>query len=102
MIFGIVTEKTSKVLKKKKVKESKDKDAGGYWRNEVDSYIGADKIEIPHKSLKEKDICTACGKGKLYSLEPTTVVRVTGNAPLSAKVYKMARLRCNLCSQVFT
>jgi hypothetical protein len=103
MLFGTVTEKTRKVLKEKKAKEEAEKkEAKGHGRNGVDTYIGADKIEIPHQSLKEKDRCPACGKGKLYSLEPTTVVRVTGNAPIAGKVYEMARLRCNLCGQVFT
>jgi transposase len=103
LLFGKVNEKTSKVLKEKKDKQGAEKKKKeGHGRNGVGSYIGADKIEIPHKSLKEKDRCPACGKGKLYSLEPTTVVRVTGQAPLAAKVYEMARLRCNLCGQVFT
>lgn len=103
LLFGKVNEKTQKVLKEKKDRqEAAGKETGGHGRNGVDSYIGADKVEIPHKSLKEKDRCPACGKGKLYSLEPTTVVRVTGQAPLAAKVYEMARLRCNLCGQVFT
>jgi len=29
-------------------------------------------------------------------------VRITGNAPLSATVYEMQRLRCNLCGEIFT
>lgn len=102
LLFGKVNETTEKVLKEKKDRqEAAGKETKGHGRNGVDSYIGADKIEVSHTSLKEKDRCPACGKGKLYSLEPTTVVRVTGNAPIAAKVYEMARLRCNLCGQVF-
>lgn len=103
MLFGTVTEKTRKVLKEKKAKEEAEKkETKGHGRNGIDTYIGADKIEVSHSSLKEKDRCPTCGKGKLYKLEPASIVRVTGQAPLAAKVYEMARLRCNLCGQVFT
>ena len=103
MLFGTITEKTRKVLKEKKDKEAAlKKEAKGHGRNGVDSYSGADKIQIPHNSLKEKDRCPECGKGKLYMEAPATIVRVTGQAPLSAKVYEMAKLRCNLCGKIFT
>jgi transposase len=103
MLFGTVSEKTKKVLKETKAKESEKKEAKGHGRNGADSYSGADKIEISHQSLKPKDRCPSCKKGKLYDMaEPAVIVRVTGQAPLAAKVYEMARLRCNLCGEVFT
>jgi len=103
MLFGTVTEKTKKVLKEAKAKRAAEKEVRGHGRNGADSYGGADKIEIPHQSLKPKDRCPSCGKGKLYdTAKPATVVRVTGQSPLAARVYEMARLRCNLCGQVFT
>jgi len=103
LLFGTFNEKTKKVLKEKKDRqEAAGKEKEGHGRNGVDSYTCADKIEVPHTSLKEKDRCPACGKGKLYVLEPSSIVRVTGQAPLAAKVYEMARLRCNLCGKVFT
>ena len=104
MLFGTVNEKTRKVLKEKKEKEEAEKkDTKGHGRNGKDSYSGAEKIEIPHENLKEKDRCPSCSKGKLYDMaEPATLIRVTGQAPLAAKVYEMQRLRCNLCGQVFT
>lgn len=103
MLFGAVTEKTKKVLKEKKAKEAvAAKEIKGHGRNGKDSYSSAEKVEITHQSLKPKDRCPACGKGKLYDAEPATLVRVTGNAPLAAKVYEMQRLRCNLCGKVFT
>jgi transposase len=103
LLFGKVNEKTEKVLKEKKEKEeAEEKDSKGHGRNGVDSYIEADVIQIPHTSLKEKDRCPACGKGKLYMIEPASIVRVTGNAPIAAKVYELAKLRCNLCGEVFT
>jgi len=102
LLFGKVNEETQKVLKEKKERKDPAKDTGGHGRNGKERYSGADTIQIPHNSLKEKEACPACGKGKLYALEPGTIIRVTGNAPLAAKVYELARLRCNLCGQVFT
>lgn len=103
MLFGTFTEKTRKILKEKKDKESALKrETKGHGRNGACCYSGAVKIEIAHQSLKEKDRCPTCGKGKLYNAEPSTMVRVTGQAPLFAKVYEMTKLRCNLCGEIFT
>lgn len=102
LLFGTFDEKTQKILKEKKERQDLDKEAGGHGRNGKDCYSGADTIQIPHNSLKEKDRCPACGKGKLYILEPGTIIRITGNAPLAAKVYELERLRCNLCGEIFT
>ena len=102
LLFGTFDEKTQKVLKEKKERKALAKDTGGHGRNGADSYSGADTIQVPHVILKEKEACPTCGKGKLYILEPASIVRVTGNAPLAAKVYELDRLRCNLCGQVFT
>lgn len=79
MLFVTITEKTRKVLKEKEDKDAKEKKQGGHGRNGVGSYSGAVKIQIPHNSLKEKEACPTCGKGKLYNAEPATIVRVTGH-----------------------
>ena len=34
--------------------------------------------------------------------EPRPLVRIVGQAPLAATVYKLEQLRCNACGQVFT
>ena len=103
MLFGTITEKTSKVLKENKARKSLEKEIKGHGRNGALLYNGAEKIEIAHESLKPKDRCPVCKKGKVYdTLEPGVIVRVTGQAPLSAKVYELQRLRCNLCGQIFT
>jgi hypothetical protein len=93
LLFGTFDEKTKKVLKEKKERQTAAKETKGHGRNGKERYNGADTIQIPHNSLKEKDRCPACGKGKLYILEPATIISVTGNAPLAAKVYELARLR---------
>lgn len=103
MLFGTINEKTSKVLKENKARKSKDEEIKGHGRNAATSYSQAEKIEIAHESLKPKDKCPVCNKGKVYDMkEPAVIVRITGQAPLAAKVYELQRLRCNLCGEIFT
>ena len=83
--------------------DSKKPKRKGHGRRGAKDYTGAEKEKIDHASLKAKDNCPECLKGKLYiQKEPATLVRVTGIAPLQAKVYELERLRCNLCGEVFT
>jgi transposase len=121
IIFGSSTEKSSSVLGKlqadsAKAKESEDADAPvkdnasqddkkpkGHGRNGASDYTGAKKIKIPHESLKPGDICPDCGKGKVYHGKvPAYIVRLVGCAPVSATVWELENLRCNLCLKVFT
>lgn len=103
MLFGTVTEKTSKVLKEKKDRKKTSEKPKGHGRNGAGSYKGAQKVIVNHESLKPKDRCPSCKKGKLYdSKKPSTIVRITGQPPLDAKVYEIERLRCSLCGKVFT
>jgi transposase len=57
MLFGTVTEKTSKVLKEKKAKRKAKDRPRGHGRNGKESYLGAERVEIPHQNLKPKDRC---------------------------------------------
>ena len=108
MLFGDRSEKIEKVLKgtdrpakDKKTSENQDKPKG-HGRKSADQYTGADKVDVPHPDLKPGDRCPGCLKGKVYELKtPETVVRITGKSPLSATVYTMQRLRCNLCGEIF-
>ena len=105
LIFGDSTEKTAKVLQRNKAggKKKKKKKRKGHGKNGAAAYHGAEKIKVAHESLKPKDPCPDCHKGKLYELpDPGIIVRVTGNAPCSAKVYELQKLRCNLCQKIFT
>ena len=103
MLFGTINEKTAKVLKEAKATRSKDEEIKGHGRNAASAYSEAEKIEIAHESLKPKDKCPVCSKGKVYDMkEPAVIVRITGQAPLAAKVYELQRLRCNLCGEIFT
>jgi hypothetical protein len=75
----------------------------GHGRNGAEDYIGAERLEVAHPSLKPGSPCPEEGcKGKLYDFEPRKLVRIVGQAPVAATVTVVAQLRCNLCLKVFT
>jgi transposase len=74
----------------------------GHGRNGAAAYQGAERIDIPHPSLRAGDACPACGEGTVYDKAPGVLVRIAGQPPLAAKVYQLQKLRCHLCGQVFT
>src|SRR5690606_4657577 len=75
----------------------------GHGRKAATDYDGAETVEIPHECLKPGDACPKCERGKVYPLpEPKRLVRIAGHAPLTAVVYEVERLRCNLCGTCFT
>jgi transposase len=119
MIFGLKTEKAKNVLGKSPEEDKTSQDPAdicpdgkdgdekkvrkGHGRNGVDTYSGAEKVCISHTSIKSGDSCPLCVKGKVYRIKtPKVVVRVVGRAPLTAKVWELESLRCNLCGEVFT
>jgi transposase len=60
-------------------------------------------VKVAHQKLAHGDRCPDCARGNVYSQkEPKALVRIIGQAPLSATVYELERLRCNTCGQVFT
>ena len=110
------TEKTSEVLqglggaepssgdsdeKPRKGKKPK-KPKKGHGRNGVDAYKGAERIEVPHESLRAGDSCPECERGKLYLKKPHRLIRLRGQAPIRATRWELERLRCNLCGKTFT
>ena len=106
MLFGASTEKTEKIVKKPNADKNKTKPKKkkkGHGRNGAADYTGAEKVSVDHSELKHKDPCPACLKGKVYVCKkPKTLIRVTGKCPLSACVYELEKLRCNLCGEIFT
>jgi hypothetical protein len=106
IIFGASTEKTATVVKRAKPDRKKPKTKKkkkGHGRNGATDYTGAQKITIAHGQLKHKDPCPACLKGKVYVCKkPKRLIRVTGTSPLTASVYELEKLRCNLCGEIFT
>jgi len=74
----------------------------GHGRNGAEAYRGAARIDVPHPSLTAGDACPACGQGTVYDKAPGVLVRITGQPPLTAKVYRLQKLRCHLCGRGFT
>ena len=112
MLFGPRTEKLKNVIKDKEKSDSsksrqenttdKSNKPKGHGRNAAADYSAAEQIKVDHATLKPKDNCPGCLKGILYEMKvPKVVVRITGNAPIGAKVYQMQKLRCNLCGEIF-
>jgi len=122
LIFGSGSEKTRDVLKDKDAGplsipvEDRDESTGqgapgnepaashkGHGRNGADDYPGAEKIPVGHTSLRSGDPCPDCRTGTVYGMSsPGVLVRITGQAPLQAKIYELQKLRCHLCGKVFT
>ena len=118
LLFGATTEKLQNILDKAlgRGKQQENESGGrddsqgngnekskGHGRNGAEDYAGAETVHVAHKSLKAGDDCPECRKGAVYeTAEPGVIVRITGQAPLKATVYKLQKFRCNLCGTVFT
>ena len=74
----------------------------GHGRMSADRYQGADQLDVKHDQLSEGDPCPDCDGGKLYEKTPKVVVRIVGQPPLGATVYRLQKLRCHLCGKLFT
>jgi len=102
------TEKTAEVLKRAgidtgKIPAEPKPKAPGHGRHGAKAYRGAQRVHIPHASLKAGDRCPECDRGKVYpQRDPGVLVRLIGRAPLEATVYELEKLRCNLCGEMFT
>ncbi len=120
LLFGATTETTRRVLEQILDRGGPEEGAGssnttgaaetpasekapGHGRHSAQEYEGAEKISVPHESLKPGDPCPDCHQGTVYeSIEPSRLVRIRGQAPLGATVYELQKLRCNLCGEIFT
>jgi len=77
--------------------------APGHGRLGAEAYTGAQRVQIPHGGLKPGARCPSCLRGKVYAYpDPGLLVRFVGQPPLSATVYELDKLRCNLCQEIFT
>lgn len=74
----------------------------GHGRNAAQAYSAAPIVQCEHPDLQSGDRCPQCDKGKVYDSPPKTLVKVVGQAPLGATVYRLQRLRCRLCDAIFT
>jgi transposase len=102
------TEKTSAVLEEFVSEpavpvDEEGSSPAGHGRHGAAAFAGADRVSIPHATLRSGDACPECGAGKAYrQKEPATLVRILGQAPLKTTIFEMERMRCNTCGQIFT
>ncbi len=79
-------------------KSQKSSPRKGHGRRSAAEYSGGEHTHVTHPSIKPKDPCPKCPKGKLYKQkQPKVTVRLTGCAPIQAKVWSSDWYRCNLC-----
>jgi transposase len=119
LLFGSTTEKTKTVLGNDQDSPSpsaravtastsdveivEKTPAKGHGRNGADAYAGAQKVVVRHNTLQPGDPCPKCEAGTVYETgRPGVLVRLVGQSPIQAKIYELQKLRCNLCSEVFT
>jgi rRNA maturation protein Nop10 len=74
----------------------------GHGRQGAQAYRGAAHVVCRHETLAVGERCPACGRGRLYRVEPGVEVRLDGHALLSAVRYTLEKLRCSACGKVFT
>jgi transposase len=75
----------------------------GHGRHSAAAFANANTVPVLHATLHSGDPCPDCRKGRVYlQKEPATLVRIVGQAPLTATVFERERLRCNACGQIFT
>ena len=110
MIFGKQSEKSRDVLKSASVstarphreKPKRIAPPPGHGRNSVETYTGATAVCVQHPQFEAGERCPECQKGKLHPFAPTQLIRITGQAALSATRYVLEKLRCGLCGMLFT
>lgn len=76
--------------------------AKGHGRNGAAAYTGAERVSVKHPELNAGELCPDCERGKLRVLDPSRIVHVRAQAPITATAYECERLRCNTCGKVFT
>lgn len=75
--------------------------AKGHGRNGTSKYTGAEHEHVSHPTLRPKDPCPKCPKGRLYKQKvPKVIVRLTGSAPVQAKIWDYDWYRCNACGYI--
>lgn len=75
----------------------------GHGRQGAAAFTSAHRVVVAHATLKPGDHCPECQRGKVYGHQPPgRMVRLWGQAPITATVYELEKLRCNLCGEIFT
>jgi hypothetical protein len=75
----------------------------GHGRCRADQYTGARWIGVSHPIWRKGQSCPHCGKGSLRTQRrPGVVLHIRGSPPISASGWKLEKLRCDTCGDVFT
>lgn len=75
----------------------------GHGRLKATDYTGARWREVPHPALKPGGLCPLCAQGAVRTQKTKAMVlRIVGSPPIAATGYRMERLRCDACGEVFT
>lgn len=119
-IFGIQTERSSHILKEieKEIEkdnarspgpaapgamsEAKPEKTPGHGRVSAQDYRAAKTVIHPHTTVQAGMRCPGCRRGKLCSLEPGKLLRITAMPPLEATLHRPERLRCAACGEMYT
>ncbi len=111
MLFGHSTETTAKVFPPQPGTDPASDHAPvepkakrkGHGRKGSKDYPGAQRLPIPHPTLKVGQLCPQCLRAKLYLLKtPARLIRIVAQPLFQATLYELERLRCALCGAVFT
>ena len=115
LLFGARTEKTANVIGRDQPVQTPSTEQAslaaeepaerkkGHGRNGADSYPGANRVKVPHESLQAGDPCPDCEQGTVYAMSrPGVLIRFVGQPPITAAIYELEKLRCNLCGEIFT
>jgi hypothetical protein len=116
--FGAPTEKTSNLCPPK---AAEDREAAKQARRERRAqerakdpkpghgpkgslaFPTAERVKVPHATLKAGDGCPGCLTGRLHpNLRPATMVRIVAMSPITAKVIEREVVRCGSCGQTYT
>jgi hypothetical protein len=105
--FGAPTEKTATVCPPAgpapQTPAQPPRKRKGHGRQGAQSYTGARRVPVSHPTLNPGDSCPDCRKGKLRRQpKPAPALRVEAQPPVTATVFEMEVLRCNLCGKTFT
>jgi transposase len=75
----------------------------GHGRIKASDYTGAQWVHIAHPDLQPGQRCPRCAQGILRGQKTmATLLRLEGSPPITANGYKLVRLRCDTCGDVFT
>lgn len=95
------SEKQNDLCKSKKKASKKSKKSKTH-NNEDFAPVNPVIIKHDLSELSKGDDCPECLKGKVYKVEPGSLLRITGQTPFTPEQHILERLRCNACGAYFT